>query len=124
MEYTNYFNLIFSGMAHGVFMLNSNAMDIYYTEGQSLTWKITGGILDMFFFMVKKKKKFLQSTIFFFPIIKRDPTLKMWFNNIPNSLVKIFFFFFFQLEKDSPPCLPTGPWDFISVDGAIETSIK
>ncbi|EFA78629.1 alpha-glucosidase [Heterostelium album PN500] len=39
-----------SGNAFGVFLLNSNAMDVVIAP-KTLTYKVTGGILDFFFFM-------------------------------------------------------------------------
>lgn len=39
------------GTAHGVFLLNSNAMDVVLQPGPALTWRTTGGILDMYVFL-------------------------------------------------------------------------
>ncbi|XP_040291053.1 lysosomal alpha-glucosidase-like [Bufo bufo] len=39
------------GLAHGVFLLNSNAMDIILQPAPALTWRTTGGILDFYVFL-------------------------------------------------------------------------
>ncbi|XP_010006966.1 PREDICTED: lysosomal alpha-glucosidase [Chaetura pelagica] len=40
-----------SGSAHGVFLLNSNAMDVLLQPSPALTWRTTGGILDFYIFL-------------------------------------------------------------------------
>lgn len=39
-----------NGKAHGVFLLNSNGMDVTLRHG-SLTYQIMGGVLDFYFFV-------------------------------------------------------------------------
>ncbi|KAM3846334.1 lysosomal alpha-glucosidase isoform 3-T3 [Vipera latastei] len=39
------------GLAHGVFLLNSNAMDVLLQPSPALTWRTTGGILDFYIFL-------------------------------------------------------------------------
>ncbi|XP_042307662.1 lysosomal alpha-glucosidase [Sceloporus undulatus] len=39
------------GLAHGVFLLNSNAMDVILQPSPALTWRTTGGILDFYVFL-------------------------------------------------------------------------
>ncbi|NXJ94960.1 LYAG glucosidase, partial [Corythaixoides concolor] len=39
------------GSAHGVFLLNSNAMDVLLQPSPALTWRTTGGILDFYLFL-------------------------------------------------------------------------
>ncbi|KFQ24562.1 Lysosomal alpha-glucosidase, partial [Merops nubicus] len=38
-------------LAHGVFLLNSNAMDVLLQPSPALTWRTTGGILDFYIFL-------------------------------------------------------------------------
>uniref|UniRef100_A0A8C5WMN8 Lysosomal alpha-glucosidase n=1 Tax=Leptobrachium leishanense TaxID=445787 RepID=A0A8C5WMN8_9ANUR len=39
------------GSAHGVFLLNSNAMDVLLQSAPALTWRTIGGILDFYVFL-------------------------------------------------------------------------
>ncbi|XP_077184313.1 lysosomal alpha-glucosidase [Paroedura picta] len=39
------------GLAHGVFLLNSNAMDVVLQPAPAITWRTIGGILDFYIFL-------------------------------------------------------------------------
>ncbi|MBN3305105.1 LYAG glucosidase, partial [Amia calva] len=39
------------GSAHGVFLLNSNAMDVVLQPAPALTWRTIGGVLDIYVFL-------------------------------------------------------------------------
>uniref|UniRef100_A0A4W4FQD4 P-type domain-containing protein n=1 Tax=Electrophorus electricus TaxID=8005 RepID=A0A4W4FQD4_ELEEL len=39
------------GLAHGLFLLNSNAMDVVLQPAPALTWRTVGGILDLYVFL-------------------------------------------------------------------------
>uniref|UniRef100_A0A8C4TP45 Lysosomal alpha-glucosidase n=1 Tax=Erpetoichthys calabaricus TaxID=27687 RepID=A0A8C4TP45_ERPCA len=39
------------GLAHGVFLLNSNAMDVILQPAPALTWRTIGGVLDFYIFL-------------------------------------------------------------------------
>ncbi|KAL6481335.1 hypothetical protein MHYP_G00094150 [Metynnis hypsauchen] len=40
-----------NGLAHGSFLLNSNAMDVVLQPAPALTWRTIGGILDLYIFL-------------------------------------------------------------------------
>ncbi|XP_041063278.1 lysosomal alpha-glucosidase isoform X1 [Carcharodon carcharias] len=46
-----YLSLEPDGMSHGVFLLNSNAMDVVLQPAPALTWRTIGGVLDFYIFM-------------------------------------------------------------------------
>lgn len=48
------------GLAHGVFLLNSNAMDIILQPAPALTWRTTGGILDFYVFLGPDPKTIIK----------------------------------------------------------------
>lgn len=45
-----------TGSAHGVFLLNSNAMDIMLQPEPSIQWRVIGGVLDFFVYMGPGKR--------------------------------------------------------------------
>ncbi|XP_053562416.1 lysosomal alpha-glucosidase [Bombina bombina] len=51
-----YLSLEKDGSAHGVFLLNSNAMDVLLQATPALTWRTTGGILDFYIFLGPEPK--------------------------------------------------------------------
>ncbi|KAG8565065.1 hypothetical protein GDO81_012696 [Engystomops pustulosus] len=48
------------GLAHGVFLLNSNAMDIILQPAPALTWRTIGGILDFYVFLGPEPKTVIK----------------------------------------------------------------
>ncbi|XP_054986113.1 lysosomal alpha-glucosidase [Sorex araneus] len=48
------------GLAHGVFLLNSNAMDVVLQPSPALSWRSTGGILDMYVFLGPEPKSVVR----------------------------------------------------------------
>ncbi|XP_069807724.1 lysosomal alpha-glucosidase [Dendropsophus ebraccatus] len=48
------------GSAHGVFLLNSNAMDVLLQPAPALTWRTIGGILDFYVFLGPEPKSVIR----------------------------------------------------------------
>ncbi|XP_072320167.1 lysosomal alpha-glucosidase [Eucyclogobius newberryi] len=46
-----YLGLEEAGLAHGFFLLNSNAMDVVLQPAPAITWRTIGGILDFYLFL-------------------------------------------------------------------------
>ncbi|XP_033822544.1 lysosomal alpha-glucosidase [Periophthalmus magnuspinnatus] len=46
-----YLGLEEGGLAHGFFLLNSNAMDVVLQPAPALTWRTIGGVLDFYLFL-------------------------------------------------------------------------
>ncbi|XP_074057924.1 lysosomal alpha-glucosidase-like isoform X2 [Macrotis lagotis] len=46
-----YLSMEEAGSAHGVFLLNSNAMEVVLQPAPALTWRTVGGILDFYIFL-------------------------------------------------------------------------
>ncbi|XP_068932192.1 lysosomal alpha-glucosidase isoform X1 [Petaurus breviceps papuanus] len=55
-----YLCLEYGGLAHGVFLLNSNAMDVLLQPRPALTWRAIGGILDFYIFLGPEPKNVVQ----------------------------------------------------------------
>ncbi|XP_016343697.1 lysosomal alpha-glucosidase isoform X2 [Sinocyclocheilus anshuiensis] len=48
------------GLAHGVFLLNSNAMEVFLQPAPALTWVTVGGILDFYIFLGPSPQSVVQ----------------------------------------------------------------
>uniref|UniRef100_A0A6I8SYA0 Lysosomal alpha-glucosidase n=1 Tax=Xenopus tropicalis TaxID=8364 RepID=A0A6I8SYA0_XENTR len=55
-----YLSMEEGGQSHGVFLLNSNAMDVLLQEAPALTWRTTGGILDFYVFLGPEPKSVIR----------------------------------------------------------------
>ncbi|KAM4663585.1 lysosomal alpha-glucosidase [Discoglossus pictus] len=55
-----YLSMEEGGSAHGVFLLNSNAMDVLLQAAPALTWRTTGGILDFYVFLGPEPKSVIR----------------------------------------------------------------
>uniref|UniRef100_A0A8C5WMS8 Lysosomal alpha-glucosidase n=1 Tax=Leptobrachium leishanense TaxID=445787 RepID=A0A8C5WMS8_9ANUR len=55
-----YLSMENDGSAHGVFLLNSNAMDVLLQEAPALTWRTIGGIFDFYVFLGPEPKTVIR----------------------------------------------------------------
>ncbi|KAG8446519.1 hypothetical protein GDO86_014104 [Hymenochirus boettgeri] len=55
-----YLSMEKDGLSHGVFLLNSNAMDVILQDAPALTWRTIGGILDFYIFLGPEPKTVIR----------------------------------------------------------------
>ncbi|XP_058510620.1 lysosomal alpha-glucosidase-like isoform X5 [Solea solea] len=58
------------GLAHGLFLLNSNTIEVTLQPTPALTWVSTGGILDLYFFLGPDPQGFIRQ---YLQVIGKDP---------------------------------------------------
>ncbi|EPQ16443.1 Lysosomal alpha-glucosidase [Myotis brandtii] len=75
------------GLAHGVFLLNSNAMDVVLQPSPALSWRSTGGILDVYVFLGPEPKSVVQQYLEVIASVKPEPLGQEACVQVPGRLL-------------------------------------